>query len=337
MRLRAVAVLLAVSVVTGLVVVGGAAYWFFSQLYQYRSPSAVELAIPEGLSGRDVLTILNTHELLPSTLAGRLYLRFAAEGRSMRFGRYRIDAASRPVDVLERLLDGRVEMISVTVVEGSDLATVATQMAAAGVGSAAEWLDIADRIDWIEDLAPEAPSLEGFLFPDTYQFAEGIGVEAAARHLVDRFRSVWTDEVSRGPEPWGGVFDVVILASLVEAETSLASERGRVAGVYLNRLRRGMLLQCDPTVIFALKRRDEWTGRLLRIHWGVDDPYNTYRFPGLPPGPINSPGREAIRAAISPDRHNYLYFVASPDGGHAFSRTLAEHNQAVARWQRSRR
>ena len=97
------------------------------------------------------------------------------------------------------------------------------------------------------------------------------------------------------------------------------------------------LLQCDPTVVFALKRRDEWTGRLLRIHWGVDDPYNTYRYPGLPPGPINSPGRAAIRAAISPEEHRFLYFVASPDGGHSFSRTLTEHNQAVARWQRSRR
>jgi len=90
-------------------------------------------------------------------------------------------------------------------------------------------------------------------------------------------------------------------------------------------------------VIFALKRRDEWTGRLLRIHWGVDDPYNTYRYPGLPPGPINSPGRAALRAALSPEEHQYLYFVAAPDGGHHFSQTLAEHNQAVARWQRSRR
>ncbi len=337
MKLRAVGVVFAVAVISGLAAVGGSAFWLWTQLYGYRSPAAVELAIPKGLSGREVLTILNNHDLLPSTLAGRLYLRFAAEGRSIRFGSYRIDAASRPVDVLERLLEGRVEMLEVTVVEGSDLETVAIQMAAAGVGSEADWLTVAERVDWIEDLAPEAPSLEGFLFPDTYQFAEGIGVEAAARHLVDRFRAVWTDEVSQDPELWGTVFDVVILASLVEAETALASERGRVAGVYLNRLSRGMLLQCDPTVVFALKRRNEWTGRLLRIHWGVDDPYNTYRFPGLPPGPINSPGREAIRAAISPDEHNYLYFVASPDGGHAFSRTLAEHNQAVARWQRSRR
>ena len=337
MKLRTVAVLFVVSGISGLAAIGGSAFWLWTQLYQYRSPSVVELAIPEGLSGREVLNILNHHDLLPSTLSGRLYLRFAAEGRSIRFGRYRIVAASRPVDVLDRLLDGRVEMISVTVVEGSDLETVAIQMAAAGIGSEAEWLEIAERVDWIEDLAPQAPSLEGFLFPDTYQFAQGIGVEAAARHLVDRFRAVWIDELSRSPELWGTVFDVVILASLVEAETGLAPERGRVAGVYFNRLGRGMLLQCDPTVVFALKRRDEWTGRLLRIHWGVDDPYNTYRYPGLPPGPINSPGREAIRAAISPDEHNDLYFVASPDGGHVFSRTLAEHNKAVARWQRSRR
>jgi len=337
MNLRHVALAAVASVIAGLAVIGGSALWLWTQLYEYRSPNAVELTIPEGLSGREILDILNDNDLLPSTLAGRIYLRFAAKGRSIRFGSYRIAAASRPVDVLDRLLDGRVEMISVTVVEGSDLETVAAQMAAAGIGGEADWLTAAGRVDWVEDLAPEATSLEGFLFPDTYQFAEGIGVETAARHLVDRFRAVWADEVAGAPELWGTVFDVVILASLVEAETALASERGRVAGVYLNRLRRGMLLQCDPTVVFALKRRNEWNGRLFRIHWGVDDPYNTYRYPGLPPGPINSPGREAIRAAIAPDEHGYLYFVASPDGGHAFSRTLAEHNQAVARWQRSRR
>lgn len=337
MKLRTVAVLIVVVMFIGLGAIGGSAYWYWTQIFQHRSPKTVELAIPEGLSGREVLTILQDHDLLPSTLAGRIYLRSAAGGRSIHFGRYRIETGSRPVDVLERLLDGRVEMISVTVVEGSDLATVSAQMAAAGIGTEFQWLRIGERVDWIEDLAPEAPSLEGFLFPDTYQFAEGIGVEAAARHLVDRFRSVWSDEVSRGPELWGTPFDIVILGSLVEAETALATERGRVAGVYLNRLRRGMLLQCDPTVVFALKRRGEWTGRLLRVHWGVDDPYNTYRFPSLPPGPINSPGREAIRAAIAPDEHSYLYFVASPDGGHAFSRSLAEHNRAVARWQRSRR
>jgi len=337
MKRRNVIAIAVVLFLTGAVGLTGATVWLWTNLYHARSSTAVELTIGQGLSGREVLNILKDHDLLPSTLAGRLYLRFAAQGRSIHFGHYRIGAGNRPVDVLDRLLEGRVEMVSVTVVEGSDLAAVAQQMAAAGIGTEAEWLAIAERVDWIEDLAPEATSLEGFFFPDTYQFAEGIGVEATARHLVDRFRAVWTDERSRVPELWGEPFAVMILASLVEAETAIPQERGRVAGVYLNRLRRGMLLQCDPTVVFALKRRGEWTNRLLRIHWGVEDPYNTYRYPGLPPGPINSPGRAAIRAAISPDEHRFLYFVASPDGGHQFSHTLAEHNQAVARWQRSRR
>ncbi len=338
MKLRTIVALFLLLVIVAAAVLAG---FIWASLYRPGEMALTEVKIPPGLSGRDVLRLLHRDGLLPSPIAGRLYLRYAAEDRSIRYGRYRFPAGSRPVDILERILDGRVEMISVTVVEGSDLAAVATQMAAAGIGDEAEWLAMGERVDLIADLIPGATSLEGFLFPDTYQFAEGTGVEAAARHLVDRFRSVWRDETeaesSAGPELWGDPYDVVILASLVEAETSLSEERSRVAGVYLNRLRRGMLLQCDPTVIFSLRRRDEWTGRLLRIHWGVDDPYNTYRYPGLPPGPINSPGRAAIRAAIAVDDHSFLYFVASPEGGHTFSRTLAEHNRAVAVWLRSRR
>jgi UPF0755 protein len=222
-------------------------------------------------------------------------------------------------------------------VEGSDISEVAMQMAASGIGDESEWGLLATRAEWVRDLAPEATSLEGFFFPDTYQFAVGIGAEAAARHLVERFRLVWAEERSRVETTWGDLFETVTLASLVEAETPVSEERERVAGVFVNRLNRGMLLQCDPTVVFALKRRGEWSGRLLRVHWGVDDPYNTYRFPGLPPGPINSPGRASIRAALSPEDHRYLYFVAAPGGGHVFSHTLAEHNRAVALWQRSRR
>ncbi len=334
MRLRTAFVLALAVVFTA---AAGIGTWVWANLYGARSATAVELTIPEGLTGRDVLQLLRNNDLLPSELAGRLYLRLAAKGRSIHFGHYRIEGGSRPVEVLDLLLEGRVEMVSTTVLEGSDVEAVAAQMAAAGIGTEPEWLAVTARVEWISDLAPEATSLEGFLFPDTYQFAEGIEVEAAARHLVERFRTVWGEERAAVAELWGTPMEVVILASLVEAETGVDAERDRVAGVYLNRLRRGMLLQCDPTVVFALKRRDEWTGRLLRVHWGVDDPYNTYRFPGLPPGPINSPGRAAIRAAISPEEHRYLYFVASPGGGHSFSHTLAEHNAAVARWQRSRR
>lgn len=337
MRFPAIGALGIVVILIVAIAAAGTAGWVWNELYGVRSSADTEIVIPEGLTGREVLALLHREDLLPSILAGRLYLRIAAQGRSIRFGHYRIQGGSRPADVLDRLLAGRVEMLLVTVVEGSDLATVAAEMAAAGIGNVDDWLEVANRVEWVADVAPEATSLEGFFFPDTYQFAVGIAVEAAARHLVDRFHAVWDEERVQVSELWGDAFDVVILASLVEAETALPGERGRVAGVYLNRLRRGMLLQCDPTVVFALKRRGEWTGRLLRIHWGVDDPYNTYRYPGMPPGPINSPGRAALRAALAPDEHRYLYFVASPEGGHHFSTTLAEHNQAVARWQRSRR
>jgi UPF0755 protein len=328
---------LIVGVVAGVVAVAVAAFWLWSSLIAHRSVVDVELVIEPGTSGREVLQLLAERDLLPSPLAGRLYLRFAANGRSIRFGRYDIAAGARPTDVLDRILAGRVEMVTVTVVEGSSTAEVAAQMSAAGIGTEDQWQTVSRRADWVIDLAPEAVTLEGFLFPDTYQFALGIGAEAAARHLVDRFRSVWDQERGQLDGVWGSAFEVLVLASLVEAETPVAGERARVAGVFVNRLRRGMLLQCDPTVVFALKRRGEWTGQLLRVHWGIDDPYNTYRYPGLPPGPINSPGRASIGAALSPEAHEFLYFVASPGGGHVFSRTLAEHNRAVARWQRSRR
>lgn len=209
-------------------------------------------------------------------------------------------------------------------------------MVSLALPGAEDWNTIVQNTTWITDLVPQSTTLDGFLFPDTYRFASGTDASTVARTLVHRFKQVWAEE-SRSATPFlGSVFDTVTLASLVEAETSLPEERARVAGVFTNRLARGMLLQCDPTVVFALQRRGEWTGRLLRVHWETDDPYNTYRYPGLPPGPINNPGRAAIAAAIAPEIHTYLYFVAQPGGGHSFSRTLKEHNRAVAKMRRSR-
>jgi UPF0755 protein len=326
----------ALALLVATVLAAGAA-WVRQALYRPSTSVAVELEIPQGMSGREILDRLHARGLLPSKLAGRLYLRAAAADRWLHFGHYRFAAGSRPVDVLERVLDGRIEQLTVTLVEGSSLADVAAQMAAGGIGTEAEWLSVSGRVDWVADLAPEAATLEGFLYPDTYRFAVGIGVADAARHLVERFRSVWSEVGPVEGDPWGTPYDIVTLASMVEAETSVDDERSRIAGVFVNRLRRGMLLQCDPTVVYALERRGEWTGRLLRVHWQVDDPYNTYRYPGLPPGPINSPGAAALRAAAAPEAHEYLYFVASPAGGHVFSTTLKDHNRAVADWRRSRR
>lgn len=323
-----------------LVVLAGAAAfagWYHHALFGVRTPVEVAVEIPAGAPVRQILALLHEDGLLPSPVAARLYLRLHAQGRALRFGHYLFFAGSRPADVLEKVLDGGVETFTITVPEGSDATFVGEEFARLGVGTREEWEVLVGRTEWLGTLAPEAPSLEGFFFPDTYRFPVGISAEAAAHHLVDQFLAVWQEEGVDSRPAWGPPLEVVTLASLVEAETSLPEERPLVASVYLNRLDRGMLLQCDPTVIYALKRRGEWRGRLYRVHWEVDDPYNTYRFPGLPPGPINNPGRAAIAASLRPAASSYLYFVARPGGGHTFSRTLAEHNRAVSELRASRR
>jgi UPF0755 protein len=326
-----------VTLVVAVVGIATGGVWFHRNLWGTRSARPVALEITAGSSARGILAQLHTEQLVPSVLAGRIYLRAWESGRTLHYGHYRFPAASRPVDVLETILEGAVEIFAVTVVEGSDAAAIGEQFADLGVGTVEEWRRFGSRVEWIMELAPEAPSLEGFFFPDTYRFAVGISAVVAARHLVQRFEEVWAEETHDLKQLWGSPLEIVTLASLVEAETPLEKERRMIAGVFANRLRRGMLLQCDPTVIYSLKRRSEWRGRLLRIHWEVDDPYNTYRHPGLPPGPINSPSRTALAAAIHPETTPYLYFVAQPGGGHTFSKTLSEHNRAVARLMSSRR
>jgi len=311
--------------------------WLRHNLLGTRSQMPVSLEIAPGTSARQIIEELHDHDLVPSPVAALLYLRAQANGRSMHFGQYLFDAGLRPVDVLEMVLEGNLEMFEVTVVEGDSAREVGELFSSLGVGSLEEWTALVSRVEWIAPVVPDAPSLEGFFFPDTYRFAVGIDAEDAAHHLTERFLSVWRRELGTVGTSWGSPLEVVTLASLVEAETSIAEERPLVAGVFVNRLRRGMLLQCDPTVVYALQRRNEWRGRLLRIHWEVDDPYNTYRYPGLPPGPINCPGRAAIAAALAPATTPFLYFVASPGGGHTFSRTLAEHNRAVAQLRAARR
>lgn len=327
---------LASAALVGIATVAAAGWWSWA-LHRPGPPVEVDLEVPPGRPTRGVLEDLTDADLLGSPLAGRLWLAAFGDGRTPRFGRYRFAPRTTGAEALRRMLAGEVETVQVTIVEGATARQVADAFDAAGLGSRDDWRRVLSRTDWIGDLAPEATSLEGYLFPETYRFAVGLNAETAGRHLVSQFRRVWREVVADATEaPWGGVHEVVTLASLVEAETSIPEERSRIAGVFLNRLRRGMLLQCDPTVVYALERRGGFDGPLLRVHLAVDDPYNTYRYPGLPPGPVNSPGRAALAAALAPAEHRLLYFVASPEGGHAFSRTLAEHNRAVARLRRSR-
>jgi UPF0755 protein len=292
--------------------------------------------VDQGASATATLAELEASGILRSALAARLYLELAGRGRTIHWGSYLFPPGSRGVDVVERLLEGAVETIEITVVEGLTADEIRVELERNGVPGTDRWPEIVSSVEWIADLAPEARSLEGFLFPETYRFAPGVEASQIARTMVDHFVATWREETARRPPRWS-LLDTVILASLVEGETGLDGERARVAGVYVNRLERGMLLQCDPTVVYVLKQRGLWAGRLLRVDLGIDDLFNTYRYPGLPPGPIGNPGRAAIRAALEPEDHRYLYFVLNPQGGHTFSRTLEEHNRAVAVLRRSRR
>ena len=326
----------AVFLLAVLLVTGGTALWWRHTLWTSTDNPNLTLEVQTGAASMAILHQLAQAGVMPSVFAGRLYLEGPARGREMQWGTYVIPARSRPVDILEMLLQGRVKPLTVTVVEGTSSSDIQGILDAAGVLDTDLWPSVIADSTMIIDLAPGASSLEGFLFPDTYTFSTGVNALTVARVMVDRFRTVWAEENTAGRQPQMTSLDLVTLASLVEAETAVPRERGRVAGVFVNRLDKGMLLQCDPTVVFALQRRGEWTGRLLRVHWNVDDPYNTYRYPGLPPAPINNPGRAALRAALNPEKHSLLYFVADDSGGHTFSSTLKQHNLAVAKRRRSR-
>jgi UPF0755 protein len=180
-----------------------------------------------------------------------------------------------------------------------------------------------------------ASNLEGYLFPDTYRLSWSTTPEKVAQVMVEQFRKTITDSLMRRAEEIGfSLAQVVTLASMIEAEAKDGNERDLISAVYHNRLRRGMLLQCDPTVIYALPKLDR---PLLLKDLEVDSPYNTYRYPGLPPGPICNPGKASILAALYPAGVNYLYFVATGEGSHIFSATLAQHNLARARVKRAKR
>jgi UPF0755 protein len=232
---------------------------------------------------------------------------------------------------------GEVVSRSVTLIEGLTLEEIAEQLARARFGRREVFLDLMRSPRLIASLDPNAPDLEGYLFPETYSFASGTGEREIVEALVRTFRERWEREVQSllaGGPPGRSVRQVVTLASIVEKEARIASERPLIAAVYSNRLERGIGLAADPTVIYALKRLDRWSGNLRRKDLRLDSPYNTYRWAGLPPGPICSPGLASLKAAADPEDAPYLYFVGRNDGTHVFAETLQEHNKNVDIWQR---
>lgn len=312
------------------------AYRYLHTPFRGYDGDAVHVEIPRGAHAREVAERLSEGGVIrrPEPLLWLLWLR--GETSSIRAGEYRFERPRSVVEVTEILVDGRVHLESVTIPEGYDRWEVARALAGAGFGSYEEALRATERTVLVEGIDPEATSLEGYLFPDTYRTAAGTPVEEVVETMVDTFRDVWTPQRrARARELEMSPREVVTLASLVEAEARLPEERELISAVFHNRLQRGMLLQCDPTLLYALYVERGRTDRNIRRgDFDLDSPYNTYRYPGLPVGPIGNPGLESLDAALRPADVEYLYFVARNDGSHVFSRTLQEHNAMVDRYQR---
>ena len=252
-------------------------------------------------------------------------------------GEYLFGEPMRPWDVYWKLVAGEVRYYPVTIPEGMDIFDVAKAVAHELPIPEPEFLEVARDVSLIRDLDPEADSLEGYLFPDTYHFARHSQAQAVARTMVSRFRAVLADFRPLPGKTGMGLRETIILASLVEKETGREGERPLISGVFRNRLRRRVLLQCDPTVIYAARLNDRYVGVIRQSDLDYDSAYNTYRYAGLPPGPICNPGLRSIRAALEPADTDYMYFVSDGRGGHVFSSTGSQHVRAVARYRRAMR
>lgn len=295
------------------------------------------LTIPEGATLQATADTLAAHDVIRWPGLFSLYARIRGQDERIKAGTYELPRGAGWSEALDALVSGRVVTVPVTIPEGWTLTQIAEKLASLVAVSADSVRQRLTDTTLAESLDVPGPTLEGYLFPDTYRFAEGVPLTAVIEEMVQHYRGVWTPTRRAVLDSMGWTErEIITLASIVQAEARWEDEMPTIAAVYHNRLSRGMRLQADPTVQYALEARKS---RLLYadIDAVADHPYNTYTHAGLPPGPIGSPGLAAIEAALHPVDAPYLYFVARDDGRHEFSRTLREHNRAVQELRRRRR
>jgi UPF0755 protein len=300
-------------------------------------PSAGEVVftVAPGQSLAAVATRLEQQGLVRDARAVVWLARWRELAGKLHTGEFALSAAMTPAEILEKIASGRVVTYEVVLPEGIGLEQIAERLAAAGIVEREAFLAEARSPETAAALGVQGDTLEGYLFPETYRLPKGLSAREVARVLVEQFLRVWREIEPRAARMNFSMKQVVTLASIVEKETGAPDERPLIASVFHNRLRRGMRLETDPTVIYGIEGFD---GNLRRSDLeDAANPYNTYRIRGLPPGPIASPGRAALLAVVDPAESEYLYFVSRNDGTHVFSRTYREHTGAVDRYQRGRR
>jgi UPF0755 protein len=326
---------------TFLVVATIGLFWLASWLgLEYRSffvrlGEPVFFQVEKGKSARAIALSLKDHGLIRNKESFLAAYRLFFFPKSLKAGEYRFAAPLSMRAVLEALAQGRVYLQPVTIAEGLTGQEMAVLLDEKGVVPADEFLSEFERPGLIASWDSEATDLEGYLSPNTYQFTRNSAAAEVVARMVNQFKSVFSREWRRRAADMGwSVRRVVILASLVEKETSRPEERKLISAVFHNRINIGMKLDCDPTIIYALKRAGHFDGDLRFRDMKLDSPYNTYLHRGLPPGPICNPSRESIEAALYPAAEPYLYFVSKGDGWHNFSVNYRDHRQAVRKYQK---
>jgi UPF0755 protein len=298
----------------------------------------VFVEVPQGTPERDIARLLAEAGVVPDAWTFRLAARLSNADRRLQAGEYRFADAASPFIIASRLSRGDVYRRGVTFPEGLTFREMAGIYERQGLGTAADFEKAASDPALAVSIDPGARTLEGYLFPSTYVVPRNASADFLVKTMFTQFTRVLDPRLrDEAGQQQMSVRELVTLASLVEKETAKAEERPMVAAVYRNRLLQRMPLQCDPTVIYALMLAGRWNGNITKDDLQIDSPYNTYRYPGLPPGPIASPGKGSLEAVVRPADVPYLYFVSRNDGTHVFASTLDEHNRNVVEWQKTRR
>lgn len=313
-------------------------FLLYSPYPPYPAGPKILIEVPTGTGLKGTAKILARHGLIPSVPAFVLFGYARGASAEIKAGTYEFSLPVAPAQLLRDLASGRVKVYRVTIPEGFNLFQIASALAAAGITGPEGFLQAARDPGLLSDLKIPGNSAEGYLYPNTYYFARGINPELVVRKMAEKFREVfaplWEEA---GPETRDSLTPetTVILASVIEKETADPSERPLIAAAFLNRLKKKMRLDSDPTVIYGIW--DHFDGNLRRLDLDNPTPYNTYRIHGLPAGPIANPGRDSLWAVLHPAPVSYLYFVSRNNGTHQFSSTLTEHNRWVYRYQKSHR
>lgn len=311
--------------------------WFSLEFYRPMKtpPNTVVFEVEKGQPAKEIALNMKKNGIIKKTWPFLVGYRIFFSAQSLKAGEYAIAIPDSPKNILQVLSEGSVYLHSITIPEGLIIQEIAGLLDSEGFAAKQDFLQDVAETSLISSLDKDAPNLEGYLFPETYRFAKGTPSEEIVAAMVFQFTKVFAQEwIERAVELGMSIRDIVTLASLIEKETSLREEKKIISAVFHNRLKIGMKLDCDPTIIYVLKLEGRFKDRLRTRDLKYDSPFNTYLYSGLPPGPIANPGRGSLQAALYPTDEKFLYFVSKNDGSHHFSQTFREHQNAVNKYQR---